>query len=76
MLWLIQDAIDPHTGFDWLKAAKGEWHFQAVLGMTGCVEPSLDEHLIDDERRLVILQIVDALASRTESRRKLAPALG
>jgi hypothetical protein len=59
----INDADDVP---DWLLHAREHWHSQATVGFIGCVSPSLDQHLGNDERRVAQL-----LALSDRARRRL-----
>jgi hypothetical protein len=50
---------------DWLLQARDDWHCQATVGFVGCVSPSLDHHLGNDQRRVAHLL---ALSDRVQSR--------
>jgi hypothetical protein len=41
----------------WLREARDEWHLQATAGFGFGVIPALDEFVVDDERRALVLQL-------------------
>src|SRR5689334_5944178 len=61
---LVQEIARWPSSFEWLTLAQQCWHEEAVLGLTGCVEPDIDRFVTTDERKQVLLTLSErALAA-------------
>jgi hypothetical protein len=68
-LWLYVLCIEINHADDvpdWLLQVRDEWYIQATAGAVGCVSPSLDQHLGNDNQRVARL-----LALNDRARRRL-----
>lgn len=51
----------------WLREAADDWHLQATAGFGFGVTPELDEFIIDDERRNIVLGISESALKRIDA---------
>ena len=68
-LWLYLLCIEINQAEDvpdWLLRVRDDWHLQATIGCVGCVSPSLDQHVGNDQQRVARL-----LALSDRARRRL-----
>ena len=66
-LALLADAVGPADSIQWLTAARQHWHQQSSGAFAGWVHPSLDEYASTDERRQVLLGLLESVACRTDA---------
>jgi hypothetical protein len=49
---------------EWLNELANDWLEQARLSLSGCISCSLDEYLVSEDRRVVVLTLAEACVDR------------
>ena len=66
MLSLLAEAIGPSPQEAWLNEARDHWREQASGTFSSWIHPNLDEYLSNDDRRNLILKLIDDVHSRSD----------
>jgi hypothetical protein len=66
MLYLLAEAIGPSPQEAWLNEARDHWREQASGTFSSWIHPNLDEYLSNDDRRNLILKLIDDVHSRSD----------
>lgn len=67
LLGELASAAANTSGEPWLSEAAAHWRLQASRVFNGCVSPDLDDIVVDDARRDVVLGLLEALHPRWAS---------
>ena len=62
-LFLLSEAIGPSPDEPWLNDARDHWREQASGVFSAWIHPNLDEYITSEERRNVILELIEHVAS-------------
>lgn len=66
VLFLLAEAIGPSPQESWLNEVRDHWHEQASGVFSAWINPDLDEYVSTEDRRNVILELIDAVQSRPD----------
>ena len=72
MLFLLAETIGPCPQESWLNEVRDHWREQASAAFSAWIHPNLDEYVNGENRRKVILRIIDEVRSRNDSTREAA----
>ncbi|MEZ4399712.1 MAG: hypothetical protein R3B06_06820 [Kofleriaceae bacterium] len=74
-LRLLVDEIDAAEAAPaWLADAREDWHDAATMGFGFGVMPELDDFILDEDRRAVVLALCEAAAARLRALADPVPA--
>lgn len=66
-LALLADEIGPEHSMQWLADARQHWQRQSSGAFAGLVDPSLDQFVLRDEHRQVLLGLLQSVACRSDA---------
>ena len=66
VLFLLAEAIGPSPEESWLNEIRDHWREQASGAFSAWIHPNLDEYVSNEERRNVILGLIDDVRSRRD----------
>jgi hypothetical protein len=66
VLFLLAEAIGPSPHESWLNEVRDHWTEQASGVFSAWIQPKLDEYISSEERKNVILRLIDDVQSRAD----------
>lgn len=66
LLFLLVEAIGPSPQESWLNEVRDHWRAQSSGAFSAWIHPNLDEYVSSEERRNVILRLIDEVRSRSD----------
>ena|SRR3989442_4469572 len=66
VLFLLVEAIGPSPQESWLNEVRDHWREQSSGTFSGWIHPNLDEYVRSEDRRSVILSLIDEVRSRRD----------
>lgn len=63
LLFLLSEAIGPAPDESWLNDVRAHWREQATGSFSAWIHPDLDEYITSEEKRSVILALIEQVVS-------------